>query len=69
MMNVEVPKQYMVKRNIGKSGIDKGKNFVGVKWKRLISGLQFRGGRGEVSCFVHIVNHDISDTLDRAPEV
>jgi hypothetical protein len=68
MMNVEVPKQYMVNRIIRKSSIGRGKNFVGVKWKCLISGLQFRGGRDKVSCSVHVVNHDISDALQRAPE-
>jgi hypothetical protein len=40
-MDVEVPKQYMVNRIIGKGSINKGKNFLGVKGERHIGGLSF----------------------------
>jgi hypothetical protein len=67
-MQVEVPKQDIVGRGIGNSSRDKGKNFMGVKWKGLIRGLVFRGGWGKILRSVNIKNHDISDTFKRAPE-
>ncbi len=58
----------MVGRGIGNSSRNKGKYLMGVKWKGLIRGLVFRGGWGKISCSVHIMNHDIFDTINRAPE-
>jgi hypothetical protein len=58
----------MVGRGMGNSSRDKGKNLVGVRGKGLIKQLIFRGSGGEVSHFVHIVNHDILDTFNGAPE-
>ncbi len=68
MIQVEVPKQDMVGRGIGNSSNDKGKDFMGLKWQGLIRGLVFRGGWGTISRSVNIMNHDISDTFNRAPE-
>jgi hypothetical protein len=67
-MQVDVLKQDVVGRGIRHGSRKKGKNLVGVKWKGLIRGLVFRGGWGKISCPVHITNHDISDTFNRAPE-
>ncbi len=67
-MDVVVPKQDMVGRGIRNSGRNKGKNLVGVKWERLNRGLVFSGSRGKISHSVNIVDYDISDTFNRAPE-
>ncbi len=68
VVDVEVPKKDMVGRGIRNSGRDKGKSLVGVKWERLIRGLVFSGTRGKISRSVNIVDYDISDTFNRAPE-
>jgi hypothetical protein len=39
--DVEVPKQYMVKRIIGKGSIHKGKDFMGVTGEWLNGGLSY----------------------------
>ncbi len=44
VVDVEVPKQDMVGRDIRNSGRNKGEILVGVKWKGLIRGLLFRRG-------------------------
>ncbi len=69
VVDVEVPKQDMVGRGIRYSGRNKGKNLMCVKWKGLIRGLVFRGGWWKISCSVNIMDHDISDTFNRAPDV
>jgi hypothetical protein len=68
VVDVEVPKQDLVGRGIRNSGRNKGKNLMGVKRKGVIMGLVFRRGWGKISHFVNIVDHDISDTFNRAPE-
>jgi hypothetical protein len=68
VVHVEVSKQDVVGRGIRNSSRNIGKNLMGVKWKGLTRGLVFRGGWGKISCSVNIVNHDISDTFNRAPE-
>jgi hypothetical protein len=67
-MDVEVPNQDMVGRGIRNSGRNKRKNLMGVKRKGFIRGLVFRGGWGKISRSVNNVDHDISDTFNRAPE-
>ncbi len=42
--DIEVPKQDIVSRSIGKGNRNKGEIFVGVKWKGLIRGPVFRQG-------------------------
>ncbi len=68
VVHVEVPKQDMVGRGIGNSCRNKGKNLMGAKLKGLIRGLVFRGVWGEILHSVNIVDHDISDTFNRALE-
>ncbi len=68
VVDVEVPKQDMVGRGIRNSGRNKEKNLMGIKWKGLIRGLVFRRSWGKISHSVHIMNHDISNTFNRAPE-
>ncbi len=68
VMQVEVPKQDVVSRGIRHGSRNSGKNLVGVKWKGLIRGLVFIGGWGKILRSVQIMNHDISDTFNRAPE-
>jgi hypothetical protein len=67
-MQVEVPNQDMVGRGIRHGSRNKGKNFMRVKWKGLIRGLVFRGGWGRILRSVNIINRDISDTFNRAPQ-
>ncbi len=59
VMQVEVPKQDVVGRGIRHGSRNKGKNFMGVKWMGLIWGLVIRGGWGQISRSVNIMNHDI----------
>jgi hypothetical protein len=68
VVDVEVPKQYIVGRSIRNSGSNRGKNLMGVKGKEFIRGLAFRGGHGMTLCSTNIFNHDISDTFYIAHE-
>ncbi len=68
VMQVEVSKQDVVGRGIRHGSRNKGKNLMGVKWKGLIRGLVLRGGWGKISRSVNIMNHDISDNFNKAPE-
>jgi hypothetical protein len=69
VVDVEVPKQYRVRKSIISGSRTKSKNLLGVKRKGLIRGLVFRGGGGETSHSLHIVDHDISYTFNRTPEM
>jgi hypothetical protein len=68
VVDVEVPKQDMVSSGIRNSGRSKGKNLMGVKWKGLIRGLVFRGGCWKILHSVNIMDRDISNTFNRAPD-
>ena len=68
VVHVEVSKQDVVGRGIRNSGRNIGKNLMGVKWKGLITGLVFRRRWGKIPRSVDIVNYDISDAFNRAPE-
>ncbi len=68
MVDVEISKQDMVGRGIGNSGRDKGRSLMGVRREGLIKGLVFRRSGGDISHSVHIVDHDVLDTFNRAPE-
>jgi hypothetical protein len=58
----------MVSRDIRNNGRNKAKNLMGVKWKGLVRGLVFRGGWGKILHSVSIMNYDISNTFNRAPD-
>jgi hypothetical protein len=58
----------MVGRRIGNSSRNEGKNLMGVKWKGFIRELVLRGSGGKISQSVLIVDHDITDALNRVSE-
>ncbi len=69
VVDIKVPKQYMVGRVFRKGNGHKGKNLMGIKWERLIRRLIFSRIRGDRFGSVHIVDHNIVRTRESAPEV
>ncbi len=64
VVNIKVPKQQMVGRFIRMCSMNKRENLMSVKWEGFTGELVFGECRGEVSCSVHIVDHDVSHSID-----
>jgi hypothetical protein len=68
MVDVEVPKQYIVGKSIENSSRDIGKIFMTFKLKWLTKRLVSRGSGKTILGAVHIIDHDIHYTFQRAPK-